>query len=81
MRRLDHVNDEVKGFFQPAAAMVLANTEPADALARALAAMSGLLDVPKQRRWAVHCSHAIGTQRALVGFDVNVESGIDWPDV
>ena len=50
MRRLDRVDANVKTFFEPAADAVLGSGANArDALAAALAAMSGLLEVPKER--------------------------------
>ena len=50
MRRLDRVDADVKTFFEPAADAVLGSGANArDALAAALAAMSGLLEVPKER--------------------------------
>lgn len=50
MRRLDRVDANVKTFFEPAADAVLGSGADArDALAAALAAMSGLLEVPKER--------------------------------
>lgn len=50
MRRLDRVDADVKAFFEPAADAVLGSGADArDALAAALAAMSGLLEVPKER--------------------------------
>lgn len=50
LRRLDNVDDSLKGFFEPAAKLVMAQSDPQDALSRALAALSGLLEVPKPRR-------------------------------
>ena len=49
-RRLDNVDDDVKAFFRPAADAVLANADPHNAMAAALAALSGILQVPKDRR-------------------------------
>lgn len=49
LRRLDNVDDSLKGFFEPAAKLVMAQSDPQDALSRALAALSGLLEVPKPR--------------------------------
>ena len=50
LRRLDNVDDRLKVFFEPAAKLVMAQSDPEDALSRALAALSGLLEVPKPRR-------------------------------
>ena len=50
LRRLDNVDDDVKAFFEPAAKLVMSQGDPQDAMCRALAAMSGLLEVPKPRR-------------------------------
>ena len=50
LRRLDNVDDKVKAFFAPAAKAVLDNSDAHNALARALAALSGIIEVPKQRR-------------------------------
>lgn len=52
LRRLDNVDDRLKVFFEPAAKMVMTQSDPEDALCRALAALSGLLEVPKPRRYA-----------------------------
>ena len=50
LRRLDKVDADVQRFFEPAADAVLASGADArDALAAALAAMSGLLEVPQER--------------------------------
>lgn len=51
LRRLDVIDEDVKAFFQPAAQLVMAESDPEDALCRALAALSGLLEVPKPRRY------------------------------
>lgn len=50
LRRLDNVDDKVKAFFAPAAKAVLDNSDAHNALAAALAALSGIIEVPKQRR-------------------------------
>ena len=50
-RRLDNIDENVKEFFRPAANAVLANADPHDAMAAALAALSGILEVPKDRRY------------------------------
>lgn len=47
---MDNVDDGVKEFFAPAAKLVLESGDPQDAMCRALAALSGLLEVPKPRR-------------------------------
>jgi len=39
----------------PAAKLVMAQSDPQDSLCRALAALSGLMEVPKPRRWAPAC--------------------------
>ena len=52
LRRLDNVDDKVKAFFAPAARAVLDNSDAHNALAAALAALSGIIEVPKQRRCA-----------------------------
>ena len=52
LRRLDNVDDKVKAFFAPAAKAVLDNSDAHNALAAALAALSGIIEVPKQRRCA-----------------------------
>ena len=52
LRRLDNVDDKVKAFFAPAATAVLDNSDAHNALAAALAALSGIIEVPKQRRCA-----------------------------
>ena len=49
LRRLDGVDADVRTFFEPAADAVLASADPRHALSSALAAMSGLLEVPKER--------------------------------
>ena len=49
LRRLDKVDTDVRTFFEPAADAVLASADPRHALSSALAAMSGLLEVPKER--------------------------------
>ena len=49
MRRLDNVDADVRSFFEPAADAVLASADPRMALASALAAMSGMLEVPQER--------------------------------
>jgi ATP-dependent RNA helicase DDX21 len=49
LRRLDRVDADVRAFFEPAAETVLASADPKLALSSALAAMSGLLEVPKER--------------------------------
>ena len=41
-----------KAFFAPAATAVLDNSDAHNALAAALAALSGIIEVPKQRRCA-----------------------------
>jgi len=50
LRRLDNVDEKVKAFFAPAATAVLDNSDAHNALAAALAALSGIIEVPKQRR-------------------------------
>ena len=50
MRRLDNIDPQVKSFFQPAAQAVLANADPQSAMSAALAALSGITEVPKERR-------------------------------
>lgn len=47
--RLDNVDQSLKERFQPAADAVLAARDPRDALAAALAALSGLVRVPEKR--------------------------------
>ena len=54
LRRLDNVDEDVKAFFMPAAEAVMATSDPKDAMCAALAALSGLLDVPKPRRCVRH---------------------------
>ncbi|KAK9839323.1 hypothetical protein WJX81_008091 [Elliptochloris bilobata] len=49
LRRLDNVDEKVKAFFGPAATAVLDNSDAHNALAAALAALSGIIEVPKQR--------------------------------
>jgi ATP-dependent RNA helicase DDX21 len=49
LRRLDNVDEDVKAFFMPAAEAVMATSDPKDAMCAALAALSGLMDVPKPR--------------------------------
>ena len=49
-QRLDRIDADVKEFFRPAAQAVLANADPQDAMAAALAALSGIQSVPKERR-------------------------------
>ena len=50
LRRLDLVDEDIKSFFDPAAETVLASGyDPKEALARALAAMSGINEVPQPR--------------------------------
>ena len=50
LRRLDNVDPGVKEFFAPAAKLVLQSEDPQDAMCAALAALSGLMEVPKPRR-------------------------------
>ena len=50
MRRLDNIDPDVKSFFMPAASAVLANADPHNAMAAALAALSGIMEVPTSRR-------------------------------
>ena len=52
LRRLDNVDPGVKEFFAPAAQLVLESDDPHNAMCAALAALSGLMEVPKPRRWA-----------------------------
>jgi hypothetical protein len=52
LRRLDNVDPEIIEFFSPAARTVLAGADAHDAMARALAALSGIMEIPKQRRCA-----------------------------
>ena len=51
LRRLDNVDAGVKEFFAPAAQLVLESDDPHNAMCAALAALSGLMEVPKPRRW------------------------------
>ena len=58
LRRLDLVDDEIKEFFNPAAETVLASGyDPKEALARALAAMSGINEVPQPRSLLTQVKH------------------------
>ena len=58
LRRLDLVDDEIKEFFNPAAETVLASGyDPKEALARALAAMSGINEVPQPRSLLTQVTH------------------------
>lgn len=67
LRRLDNLDDEIISFFSPAAATVLAGADPHDALARALAALSGVLEVPKQRRSApMPTCRTVTTPRSII---------------
>ncbi len=50
LRRLDNIDEGVRQFFLPASKLVLESGDPEDALSRALAALSGLVEVPKPRR-------------------------------
>ncbi len=50
LRRLDNIDESVRQFFLPAAKLVLQDGDPEDALSRALAGLSGLVEVPKPRR-------------------------------
>ena len=50
LRRLDNIDEGVRQFFLPASKAVLESGDPEDALSRALAALSGLVEVPKPRR-------------------------------
>ena len=50
LRRLDNVDPGVKEFFAPAAKLVLQSEDPQNAMCAALAALSGLMEVPKPRR-------------------------------
>lgn len=52
LRRLDNVDEKVKTFFAPAATAVLEQSDAHNALCAALAALSGIIEVPKQRRCA-----------------------------
>ncbi len=56
LRRLDNVDEKVIEFFAPAAKLVLERGDKHDAMCRALAALSGLIEVPKPRRWAAQQS-------------------------
>ncbi|KAL6784682.1 hypothetical protein ACKKBG_A02765 [Auxenochlorella protothecoides x Auxenochlorella symbiontica] len=49
MTRLDGVEEEVRAFFRPVARRILASREPAEALEAALAALSGIKEVPEPR--------------------------------
>lgn len=49
MRRLDNVEDEVKAYFAPIANLVLTSRDPQDAMEAALAALSGIMQVPTPR--------------------------------
>lgn len=53
LRRLDNIDEGVRQFFLPASKLVLESGDPEDALSRALAALSGLVEVPKPRRSAI----------------------------
>ena len=55
LRRLDNIDESVRQFFLPAAKLVLQEGNPEDALSRALAGLSGLVEVPKPRR----CDHLL----------------------
>ena len=58
LRRLDLVDADIKAFFDPAAETVLASGyDPKDALARALAAMSGINEVPQPRSLLTQVAH------------------------
>ena len=46
------MDEKVIEFFAPAAKLVLERGDKHDAMCRALAALSGLIEVPKPRRWA-----------------------------
>ena len=50
LRRLDNIDEGVRQFYVPASKLVLESGDPEDALSRALAALSGLVEVPKPRR-------------------------------
>lgn len=50
LRRLDNIDPKLKEFFMPATKAVMAQSDAEDALCRALAALSGLLEVPAPRR-------------------------------
>lgn len=70
LRRLDNVDPGVKEFFAPAAKLVLESDDPQNAMCAALAALSGLLEVPKPRRCpqsrtCVHPGH--GQEHVLKG--------------
>lgn len=52
-KRLDNIDEDVKAFFRPAADAVLANADPHNAMAAALAALSGIMKVPQERRCAL----------------------------
>jgi ATP-dependent RNA helicase DDX21 len=49
MNRLDNVDAEVKTYFAPVAKLVLASRDPLDAVTTALAALSGIKEVPLPR--------------------------------
>ena len=52
LRRLDNIDPKLKEFFMPAAQTVMQqHSDPTDALCAALAALSGLLEVPLPRRY------------------------------
>ena len=60
LRRLDNIDEGVRQFFLPASKLVLESGDPEDALSRALAALSGLVEVPKPRRYLPSVSHCGG---------------------
>jgi ATP-dependent RNA helicase DDX21 len=57
LRRLDNVDASVKEFFAPAAKLVLESEDPQNAMCAALAALSGMLEVPKPRRCAARLTY------------------------
>lgn len=53
------MDEKVIEFFAPAAKLVLERGDKHDAMCRALAALSGLIEVPKPRRWAAQHFHIV----------------------
>ncbi len=47
--RLDMVDKAMLSFFQPAAEKVMSSADPTNAMAAALAALSGIKEIPKPR--------------------------------
>lgn len=59
--RLDMVDPTMLSFFQPAAEKVMSSADPAKAMAAALAALSGIKEIPKPRSLLAQVPHLGGS--------------------